>query len=126
MGVNSLTNAWVVWLLRKEPALLAEDAAVLTRSRMGAPPACPKAKDTPRHRMSWRPGACKCYRHGEPVVIPIEPKMERAPRGDVLLRIDEALDYQWDEDAGAFLIKEFDLPKKKRRKGSRKREAGLL
>ena len=90
-------NAWFVWALNGDPEFVMQTPAQIRRGLR--PPRCPGAHDPHRAppRMKWRPGAWKCYEHDEPIVIEIQTKLPRCPRVDVLSRLDEALDYRWND-----------------------------
>ena len=129
MGTFSVTNPWSCWLLGMGAELLALDPEKIMRSnRLGVAPACPEATATGAngHRMVYRPGAWRCYRHEgiDPPTILMSVKLDRAPKGDVLSRVNEALDYQFDERAGKFVITVLDLPKPKKKQQHRRSAKG--
>jgi hypothetical protein len=66
--------------------------------------------------MHLRPEGWVCYRHPKwtedgpvecPVRLPFEPRLERAPEGDVLSRVNEPLDIVYDD--GAWQVRELAL-----------------
>ncbi len=90
LDTYGITNPWSVWLLNRHPEQLADDAAAFSESRV-IPPGCPRCPN----RMEWRPGAFKCYLHDPPSEIPIKHEYAKAPRLDVLSKLDKTLDYVW-------------------------------
>lgn len=78
---------WAVWLMNQASELVALTPATLVRPA-SRPPRCPSC-DWPMVR---RPGAYKCYRHDEPVVLLDKLTADRAPQMDVLNRINEVLE----------------------------------
>ena len=94
LSTYGVTNPWTCWLLAQQSELVAEDAASFSVSNVAAPK-CPKPRC--RQRMSWRPGAYKCYRHDPPIVIAVEATLPVAPEFDALAAAaaGKALDYAW-------------------------------
>lgn len=102
LGHWTLANPLVSWLLGRDPALLAKTPAELKAGQTA--PTCPAG--FVRHPMLWRPGWWKCWRHGDVVEVRQELEIERAPRGDVLSRLGEILDYRWDPDRREYVVVE--------------------
>lgn len=93
LSTYGVTNPWTAWLLRYDSAIVALDADAITRRPLRAL-TCLRHK-VPK-RMSYRPGAWKCYDHAEPVVVLIKPTIPEAPRINALAMINDMLDYQYD------------------------------
>ncbi|OGS01141.1 MAG: hypothetical protein A2V88_08655 [Elusimicrobia bacterium RBG_16_66_12] len=113
MGVYGLGNPWVLWLLRKQAELLALTPEQLRRDLV---PVCPDSRGWKPHRMMLRPEGWVCYRHPKwmegrmiesPVRVLFEPRLQRAPKGDVLTRVKEALDVVYDD--GEWRVRPLDL-----------------
>ena len=94
-------SPWTLWIMRHAPELVAETPAALT-AREGHRP-CPDC----RWPMARRPGGWKCYRHEPPIIVMEEPKFERAPKVDVLSRVNEALDIVYVD--GEWRVRELNL-----------------
>ncbi len=98
LGHWTLANPMVAWLMRQDPAVLAKTPAEFQAGQ--AAPTCPVGP----HQMRWRPGWWKCWRHEDVVEVRQELEIERAPKGDVLNRLDEMLDYRWDADRCEYVV----------------------
>ncbi len=82
MGVYGITGVWTGWMMSRGAGHLVAEPASFLQSREVAPE-CPRFPCP--YRMVRRPGAWKCYRHGEePVVTPIVERVPRSPRVKVL------------------------------------------
>ncbi len=92
LSTYGITNPWAVWLLGKQPEMLSEDARSFSQSDI-APPYCPQ--HFAQIRMHWRPGAYKCYFHEPPFEIAIEHEYDKAPKLNVLDKLEKTLDYRW-------------------------------
>jgi hypothetical protein len=78
MGTYGMTGPWLAWLLNRAPHLVAEPASFLQRRQMAPNCHC-------GYPMVARPGAWKCYRHGEePVVLVVQERFPRSPQASVL------------------------------------------
>lgn len=79
MGTYGVTGLWLGWLMSRAPHLAAEPAGFLMQREVA-----PVCRQCP-YRMVRRPGAWKCYRHGEePVVVVINERFPRSPQVSVL------------------------------------------
>jgi len=97
MGVYTLANPIVAWLIGLAPEIVAEPAERLRRGG-DTPPRCPIEECGAR--MHYRPGAWRCYQHDETVTVAVRPHYAPAPRGDVLSRASEMLDYVYSDEEG--------------------------
>lgn len=81
LGTYGITGLWTGWLIsRGEGHVVGEGADFLQRYEWAKCPApfC-------EQRMVRRPGAWKCYRHKEPVVVVVPDRLPRSPRVKVPL-----------------------------------------
>lgn len=102
LSTFGITNPWTIWLLGADSALVAYDADAITRRPLKVPD-CPGSHKIPK-RMSYRPGAFKCYDHPEPVVVLIKPEIPRAPNVNALALTGKMLDYQYDHETGRWHV----------------------